>query len=266
MSGNENIKYLIVPDVHGRDFWREPVNNILQETDAKIVFLGDYVDPYYGEFYDGDEDKWLVEGINSWEKLSDYMVKTLNDIIELKKQYPERIILLLGNHDCGYAISTIICKSRHERPKHADILRKLFHENRDLFQLAYEDYINDIHYIFSHAGINKQYAYDCFGNNVTEENVVELFNKAYKEDNYGILNSLGLFSHWRGGWRSNYGSLVWADAREWMQDEEKAYGFSVVGHTQLKNHVIEDNFAFLDSRNCFYLNENGKFIKFKKEL
>ena len=72
-------------------------------------------------------------------------------------------------------------------------------------------------------------------------------------------------SHWRGGWRSNYGSLVWADAREWMQDKEKAYGFSVVGHTQLKNHVIEDNFAFLDSRNCFYLNENGKFIKFKKE-
>ena len=89
MSGNENIKYLIVPDVHGRDFWREPVYKTLQETDTKIIFLGDYVDPYYGEFYDGDEDKWLVEGINSWENLSDYVVKTLTDIIELKKQYPE---------------------------------------------------------------------------------------------------------------------------------------------------------------------------------
>jgi hypothetical protein len=261
MTGNENIKYLIVPDIHGRDFWREPVNNILQETDAKIIFLGDYVDPYYGEFYDGDEDKWLVEGINSWENLSDYVVKTLTDIIELKKQYPERIILLLGNHDCSYAISTMICNCRHERPRHADMLRKLFNENRDLFQLAHEDYVNDIHYIFSHAGINKQYAYDCFGNKVTEENVVELFNKAYEEDNYGIMESLALFSHWRGGWRSNYGSLVWADAREWMQDKEEAYGFSVVGHTQLKSHAIEDNFAFLDSRECFYMENNGNIKK-----
>ena len=29
------MKYLIVPDVHGRDFWREPVYKTLQETDAK---------------------------------------------------------------------------------------------------------------------------------------------------------------------------------------------------------------------------------------
>lgn len=253
----QQIKYLIVPDVHGRDFWREPVKRTLEETDAKIVFLGDYVDPYYGEFYDGDEDKWLVEGINSWDDLSDYVVKTLTDIINFKKQYPDRIILLLGNHDCGYAISTIICKSRHERPKHADILRKLFHENRDLFQLAHEDYINDIHYIFSHAGINKEYAYNCFGNKVNENNVVDLFNKAYKEDNYGILESLALFSHWRRGWRSNYGSLVWADAREFLLDNQEAYGSSIVGHTQLIEPIIENNFAFLDSRECFVLKEDG---------
>lgn len=250
------MKYLIVPDVHGRDFWREPVYKTLQETDAKIIFLGDYVDPYYDEFYDGDEDKWLVEGINSWDDLSDYVVKTLTDIINLKKQYPDRIILLLGNHDCGYAISTIICKSRHERPKHADILRKLFHKNRDLFQLAHEDYINDIHYIFSHAGINTKYAYDCFGNKVNENNVVDLFNKAYEEDNYGILESLGLFSHWRGGWRTDYGSLVWADAREFLQDNQDAYGFSIVGHTQLKKYIIENNFAFLDTKNCFTIDNN----------
>ena len=34
---------LIIPDVHGRTFWKEPVKN--EEFDH-IVFLGDYLDPY----------------------------------------------------------------------------------------------------------------------------------------------------------------------------------------------------------------------------
>ena len=37
MSGSENIKYLIVPDVHGRNFCRELVYKTLQETDAQII-------------------------------------------------------------------------------------------------------------------------------------------------------------------------------------------------------------------------------------
>jgi hypothetical protein len=259
---SQTIKYLIVPDVHGRDFWREPVNKTLQETDAKIVFLGDYVDPYYGEFYDGDEDKWLVEGINSWENLSDYVVKTLTDIINLKKEYPDRIILLLGNHDCGYLIGTQICSCRHERWKHTQILDKLFYENRNIFQLAYEDTINEKHYIFSHAGINKKYAWDCFQYNVNENNVVQLFNQAFKEENFGILESLKYYSHYRGSSRMDYGTLVWADAREWLNGTNEAYGFSIVGHTQMKNYAIDKDFAFLDTKKCFILKENGEICEF----
>ena len=255
-------RYLIVPDVHARDFWRGPVNKALQDTDTKIVFLGDYVDPYYYEFYNGDEDKWLVEGINSWEDLSNYAIKTLTDVIELKKNFPDRVILLLGNHDCSYMFGTHICDCRRERSGFAMSMCKLFHENRELFQLAYDDKINDIHYVFSHAGINKEYAHYCFGDNVNEDNVVDLFNNAYKEDNYGIMNSLSIYSHWRGGWFSNYGSLVWADAREWIQDNQKAYGFSIVGHTQLSSHKIEGNFAFLDSRQCFILDETNKIEEY----
>ena len=254
-------KYLIVPDVHARDFWREPVNKILKDTDAKIVFLGDYVDPYYDEFYN-DEDKWLVEGINSWDDLSNYVIKTLTDIIELKKNNPDRIILLLGNHDCSYMIGTHICNCRHERWKYAQILDKLFEDNRELFQLAYEDYINNKHFIFSHAGINKKYAKMCFDDDVKEENIVSLFNQAFKENNYGILESLGLLSYWRGGWRADYGSLVWADAREFLQTNEEAFGFSIVGHTMVKQPIIDDKSAFLDCQKCFTLNEDGEINEY----
>ena len=38
------MKILVLPDIHGRHFWKEPCNNI--ETYDKVVFLGDYLDPY----------------------------------------------------------------------------------------------------------------------------------------------------------------------------------------------------------------------------
>ena len=45
-------KILIIPDLHGRGFWKEPCNN----WTGKIVFLGDYHDPY-GEYVDEEPDK-----------------------------------------------------------------------------------------------------------------------------------------------------------------------------------------------------------------
>ena len=35
-------KVLVIPDVHGRDFWQEPCT----KWDGQIIFLGDYHDPY----------------------------------------------------------------------------------------------------------------------------------------------------------------------------------------------------------------------------
>ena len=49
-----NIRYLIIPDIHCRDFWREPVKKVLSESNCKIVFLGDYTDPYWDDFFNDD--------------------------------------------------------------------------------------------------------------------------------------------------------------------------------------------------------------------
>ena len=257
-----NIRYLIIPDIHCRDFWREPVKKVLSESNCKIVFLGDYTDPYWDDFFN-DDDEPIYSHIKNDIELSNYSVTTLNDIIDLKKQYPDRIILLVGNHDCSYLIGKHICDCRRARGESLKEIYKLFNDNRDLFQLAYEDYINDVHYIFSHAGINKNYARYCFEDEVNEENVVRLFNEKYYENNYGIMDTLGMFSRIRGKWGGRYGSLVWADLREWVLYNEKAYGFSIVGHTQLSGHKIINDFAFLDSKQCFILNEKGEIKLFK---
>ena len=38
---------LVIPDLHGRTFWKEPIAH--KEDFDHIVFLGDYFDPYHWE-------------------------------------------------------------------------------------------------------------------------------------------------------------------------------------------------------------------------
>ena len=93
-----NIHALLVPDVHGREFWKEPVKTVLENSEAEIIFLGDYLDPYPDEF---DSDFEL-----DYKASTDYLQTTIDnfkEIIELKKQYPDRITLLLGNHKVNIA-------------------------------------------------------------------------------------------------------------------------------------------------------------------
>ena len=52
MKFDKEHDLLIVPDVHGRTFWREPV---MKEDYAHVIFLGDYVDPYPHEYIDQEE-------------------------------------------------------------------------------------------------------------------------------------------------------------------------------------------------------------------
>lgn len=247
----KNVTCLIIPDVHGRDFWREPSAQVLESGNTPVVFLGDYLDPYPHEHPD-----------TPIEEVRRASIETFNDIIKLKKKYPERIILLLGNHDCTYMIDKEICECRTDYANFHEI-EAVFQNNRDLFQLAYELEIGGRHFVFSHAGIHRKFAVDCFGESVNEGNVVGLFNDAFKEDNYGILSGMGIYSRYRGWSPFDYGSLVWADAREWkLNDPEETWGYNIVGHTMLKQPYIGEYIAFIDTQEVYAINENGKIEKY----
>ena len=71
---------IAIGDVHGLDLWRDVVE---AHPGCRVVFLGDYLDPY-GYVHKG--------------KLLD----NLRAIIELKRNRPEDVVLLLGNHDLHY--------------------------------------------------------------------------------------------------------------------------------------------------------------------
>ena len=240
-------KILIIPDVHGRDFWKEPVKKVLEDTNAHIVYIGDYTDPYSSE----------------WAPNFDYRQHTidnLKEIIELKKQNSDRITLLLGNHDCGYAIGDTICSSRMDR-SHRSELEKLFKENRELFQIAEECDIAGRHFVFSHAGILKGWVKSVWGDEAdgTDFKVVDRLNNAWLGNDWNILDRLGDYDTYRGWGGLQYGSPVWSDIRSWIRvTPEETYGFNIVGHTQLYDGpVVLDQIADLDCRKAFYIDDQG---------
>ena len=76
-------KILVVPDVHGRTFWKQPVNKYIDQVD-RVVFLGDYLDPYRNE-----DIEYTPENVHD----------NLMEIIRLKLNHQGKVILIKGNHD-----------------------------------------------------------------------------------------------------------------------------------------------------------------------
>lgn len=70
---------MVIPDIHGRKFWREAIENNLSKVD-KVIFLGDYFDPY------------------NESNLEEDIIMMMEHIIKLKLNEPDKYILLIGNH------------------------------------------------------------------------------------------------------------------------------------------------------------------------
>ena len=230
---------IIIPDVHGRVFWKEIVKN----SEDKIIFLGDYVDPYPGENIS------LTGALDN-----------LSEIIDYKKSNPSKVILLLGNHDFMYMDSEhnkYSCRHDFENePK----ITKLLMNNRDLFQMNYSIEVKNKLYIFSHAEILKPWIEKykkLFGE---FPGSLDKINELYKKWDPEFISSLLEISYYRGGW-SDFGSMIWSDVREHsVSCEENIY--QIFGHTQLKDKpIIEKHFADLDCRRPFFFDEKTGDIK-----
>ena len=233
-----NAPIIIIPDIHGRDFWRWTVTH--REEEDLVIFLGDYLDPY--------EDEWIY-----WSDA----YKGLLDIIALKQGNPEKVVLLLGNHDLHY-LFPMLRGSRYNEYQ-AEKIRKTFMDNLDCFQMAAECEINGQRYLFTHAGVNKVWAEkyaDLLG--PVEKINADTFNRLmFKDEFIGALRDISSF---RWG-RDRAGSMVWADVEEFEWSESRLPNvIQVFGHTlQDKGPRMIDNAIYcLDCRGCFMLNESGK--------
>ena len=256
---------LILPDIHGRQFWKEPCLNHKDEFE-KIVFLGDYVSPYP---YEGISNKAALD--------------VFREVLDFKKDNPDKVVLLMGNHDFSY-INTEICECRTDHVNW-NTLNKLFLDNSKLFDLAWETTINGKRYFFSHAGVRKDWLKLIAGIWFKWDDCDKLpdawyfnnyFHVAYDGEGnpdaqFNLEGPISAYSHFRGWTALNYGSMVWADIREYLKGETLENEFDdvvfICGHTQLNDEpVIKEQVMDLDCRKPFVLHtETGEVKEYKPE-
>ena len=251
-------KIIVVPDVHGRIFWKEPVNKYIDSVD-KVVFLGDYLDPY------NDEDG-----------LADDIYENLLEIIELKRNNMEKVILLKGNHDQHYSSELFRDYAGGSRMDRMNWKKyhEFFNENKELFQIAHLEEVNGIPYVFTHAGLTLFWLHKVNTDvwhlpdnkiSIADPDIIERINLLdHDEQGQDVLAIIGRLRSWFG---EKTGSVLWADIEEHsIPDAPKAYGlnqvFQVFGHTRLDKERTEkieyDNLAMIDSQQCFMIDESKK--------
>ena len=221
---------IIIPDVHGRDFWRDAVR---ENPGGRFIFLGDYLDPY------GDEGVTLPEAFRG-----------LQEIVSLKEAHPDRITLLWGNHDLHYLYPELM-GSRYDWT-HAERNARFFSDHQALFSMAYETRVAGRRFLFSHAGVGKGWVLGNWPSLHMDELSAGLFNEMTGHPSF--MSALGEASAYRGG-DNPYGSMVWADCLEQEETENRLPGIvQIFGHTRMEAPWnLDDKVYCLDCRRCFYL-------------
>lgn len=215
------MKILIIPDVHGRDFWIEPCSHI-NEFD-KIIFLGDYHDPY------------------SFEVSQDISRHRLRDeLVPFVKEHKNKVICLFGNHDGNYLVGDMADRIDYWHKK--EIEKYLREMNIKLIH-------KEGNYLFSHSGVLPDWLKSY---NITLES---LENLPFEHP------SLMSVSPYRGGWYEA-GSCIWGDVREYAMKEHIPEIYQIFGHTQLtKDPIIEKDWACLDCRKAFIVDTDKNTIE-----
>jgi hypothetical protein len=227
------LKIICVPDIHQSTHWKKLLKIGLNTID-KIVFLGDYFDNW--------ENEWPDQGEN------------FESIIQFKKDDPDKIDILFGNHDTSYFLGE---RCSGYQPHKARNIKKMI-ENSVQFMRVISVYDN---YIFSHAGVSSEWM-RCAG--IKDINEI---NQLFKER--------PAFFRWVGpdpyGNNTNEGPL-WIRPPSLHITSVKGYN-QIVGHTEIgflryiQSPYSGMNILCIDSRtheNIILLDtETGNFEKIK---
>lgn len=209
------MKIISVGDLHGRDV-NEDVRGLIDKCD-KMIFTGDYVD--------------------SFERTDLEIIDCLRNTIQFKKDYPEKVELLWGNHDVQYLLGYDNHGCSGYRPSMKTALYAEFSCNRELFKLAFQH--KD--WIWTHAGITDGwwlFRYNKYYQGL--ESIADELNAAFDRLDEPIFD----VGHRRGGYL-DVGGPLWCDRKEILNTPLKDYN-QIVGHTKrefietynYKNHQI----------------------------
>lgn len=221
------MRVLQISDVHGRDLWKEQVEKY--DFDH-CVFTGDYLDSFD------------IDGETQY--------KNFLEIIDFKRANPDKVTLLVGNHDVSYMDAYCQC-SGYQNNKAYDfkILLLELYKNKEIQACKIMGY-----YLFVHAGITKTWfkkykiaelmeALNCDLEEAVNEFFYTRIDAFCFED---APNNIPVHAI------SYYGDNVWQSPL-WVRPEslvkDKIEGFTqVVGHTQVEKPALFNDVWFTDSQ------------------
>ena len=151
------MKIIAVGVIHGRNTWKR----VLEKEPGydRFVFVGDYLD-------------------NFPPMTAEKILANFEEILELKRSNPGKVVLLIGNHDFHYMSQGEGEMYSGYNPKIKAKARKLFTDNADLFNVAYQ--CNDI--LFTHAGVTSTWAEDNKINHLKSVDVARQIDSLFEKN------------------------------------------------------------------------------------
>lgn len=123
------MKKVIIGDLHGLDTWKRVVDK--EGPDARYIFLGDYVDSY--------------------DVPLESQVTNLLEVLQFKKENPDNVVLILGNHDFHY-VNTSCRYSGWSLDTYTKV-NPVFKENLKLFEVVHRE----PEAVYAHAGLTNDW-------------------------------------------------------------------------------------------------------------
>lgn len=230
------MKIIALGDTHGESYWEIAVED---NKDAdKIVFVGDYWDSFDVPFKEQKEN--------------------FLKIIALKKQFPEKVVLLIGNHDFHYTDTANWYGDKYSgyQKAHFFEINQLMKEHEQLFQMCYM-YKS---FVFTHAGVTTLWLKRTSGimdpdtKLTIDTSLDEYINAVYHHNPKYFL----FFGHDHSGYGEHIGqSPIWVRPDSLMEDAYSDYRY-VCGHTGVKRinpDGVEGRFFFIDT-----IDKSGQYL------
>lgn len=237
---------LSIGDIHGREEWKVALFGSVSsydqwEQESKNHGIGAFMaDVYPIGFF--DKVVFVGDYVDSFDKSNVEIKRNLEQIIYVKTIFPDKVVLLLGNHDLSYIYGErFYCSgNRPEARFDLNLLFKTSIEGKSAFQAAYQDGLH----LWTHAGVTRGFQVDClegFKRLLPNTLYSEIMPTDLENMNYAdILNLMHTVMHpdlfrvsfSRGG-HSTIPGIFWADKKELY--DKPAYGISqIVGHSRVK--------------------------------
>ncbi|MDJ1495371.1 metallophosphoesterase [Cytophagaceae bacterium DM2B3-1] len=226
------MKLLAIGDIHGRTIWKKIV---AKERADRIIFLGDY--------FDSREDITCSEELRNFES-----------ILSFKEQFPEKVVLLFGNHDLHYIINEQYSGFRYSCQK---AVQEIIHNalQKNLMQMCFSMHS----FLFSHAGVTKTWYQSQFGEEYVQSDMVcDFVNKLFRKQPDAFRFTVGPNCDFSGDDITQ--PPTWVRPASLLADKLDGY-IQIVGHTTQTNLAIIDQVAFADT-----LGTSGEYLTIEDEL